>query len=97
LIVIVSCLVKQAPVIFAFEIGHTAGLQGMFTPPRHLIPLLVCPGARVCLIFRIYISYGFISLITVHYITLSFSSKVNGIQNLEFAFYKVFLRLVFKY
>lgn len=26
--------------------------QGMFTPPTHLIPNLVCPGTRVCPTFN---------------------------------------------
>jgi hypothetical protein len=35
---------------FAFEMGLTAGVtggQGVLTPPRHLIPLPVCPGVCV--------------------------------------------------
>jgi hypothetical protein len=47
--------------IFDIEMGLTvgvAGRQGMHTPPRHLIPPLLCSGACVCLIFRICISYG---------------------------------------
>ena len=41
--------------------GLTAGVtgqQGMLTPPRHLIPLLVFPGVRVSLIFNVdYLMY----------------------------------------
>jgi hypothetical protein len=43
------------------EIGLTVGVtfqHGMLTPPRHLIPPLVCPRVRVCPFFRICISYG---------------------------------------
>jgi hypothetical protein len=64
--------------IFEFEMGLTAGAtgqQGMLAPPRHLIPPLVCPGLRVCQIFRICISHGFMRLITVCYITLSFNHR----------------------
>ena len=33
------------------DCGLTAGVtgqQGILTPPKHLIPPLVCPGVRVC-------------------------------------------------
>jgi hypothetical protein len=38
------------------EFGLTVGLtgrQGMLTPPRHLIPPLLCPGVHVSLIFTV--------------------------------------------
>ena len=28
-----------------------SGRQGMLTPPRHLIPHLVCPGVRISFVF----------------------------------------------
>jgi hypothetical protein len=59
------------------EIGLAVGVtgqQGMLTPPSHLILPLVCPGVHVCPIFRICISYGFMRLISVRYIPLSFNT-----------------------
>jgi hypothetical protein len=56
---------------FAFEMGLTAGAtsqQEMFTPPRHLIPPLVCPEVRVCPVLGFLFLTGFMRLITVRYL-----------------------------
>jgi hypothetical protein len=53
------------------ELGLTAdvtGRQGMLTPPKHLIPPLVCPEVRVCSIIGFVFSTGFMRLITVRYL-----------------------------
>ena len=55
------------------DYGLTAGVtgqQGMLTPPRHLIPPLVCPEVRDCptLVFVFYL--GLTRLITVRYLCL---------------------------
>jgi hypothetical protein len=53
--------------IFAFEMGLTAGVtgrKGMLTPPRHLMPPLVFPEVRVCPI----LSFVFMRLVTVCYL-----------------------------
>ena len=49
------------------------GQHGMLTPPRHLIPLLVCPGVRdyPTLVFVFYL--GLTRLITVRYLCLYIS------------------------
>jgi hypothetical protein len=65
---------------FAFEMwlmASVADQQGMLTPPRHLIPLLVRPGICVCPIFRICIPYGFMRLIPVRFIILSAKHSVH--------------------
>ena len=60
------------------DYGLTAdvtGQQGMLTPPRHLIPTLVCPGVRDCptLVFVFY--FGLARLITVRYLYIIFAYK----------------------
>jgi hypothetical protein len=48
------------------ELGLTAGVtgrQGILTPPRHMIPPLVCPEGRVCSVLGFVFSTGFMRLI----------------------------------
>jgi hypothetical protein len=53
------------------ELGLTAGVggrQGMFTPPRHPIPLLVYPDVRVCPILKFVFHTGHMRLMTARYL-----------------------------
>jgi hypothetical protein len=57
------------PIEIRLAAGET-GQQEMLTPPRHLVPPPDCPEVPVCPIFRIVFHTGFISLVTVRFITL---------------------------
>jgi hypothetical protein len=66
--------------IFAFEMGLTAGAagrQGMLTPPRHLISPLVFPGVRVSLAiivgYSIYLIYTL--TLTTYFLRLKWGSQ----------------------
>ena len=55
------------------DYGLTAGVtgqQGMLTPPRHLIPPLVCPEVRDCPTLVFVFCLGLTRLITVRYLCL---------------------------
>ena len=59
------------------------GQQGMLTPPRHLIPPLVCPGVRVCttLVFVFYL--GLTILITVRFLCL-YIMELRGMEDVKY-------------
>lgn len=50
--------------------AYVAGQHGMLTPPRHLVPPLVCPGVRVCPSLDLVFSIGNMRMVTIPYLHL---------------------------
>jgi hypothetical protein len=64
--------------------------MGMFTPPKHLIPPLVCPGVLACPFLRISISFGIYEndICLLHYPFIQ--KPLHDKKNLAVAFSPIF-------